>query len=256
MAEQISQNVVDNTESTSGLPLVDVSATQTTFAPADAGILEQPLQETKTDALQTSQLANDYATDTNALTSSVATGPNTTDPIADPSAGDATSEVVPAHVAALEPDPSEKTAIDAQLVNGTNTAASAGDANAEEANSVDVNVNSDTEGSRGDASEANKDDKYHMRTNSVKKPTTFSKVSVTKNFLAKSATAAPVVVKPGDKPSPVGTPPQNSALKPRLIAKTGASIRDVQKARLGSDGAGGPDASKVWNKNRRMFLEY
>ena len=255
MAEQIGQNVVDNSESTSAQPLVDVSAAQTTFASADAGTLEQPLPETKTDALQTSQLANDYATDSNAHASSVVTGPNTTDPIADPSAGDATSEVAQAHAAALEQDPSDKTTTDAQLVNGTYSTASAGDANAEDTNSVDVSVNSDAEGSRGDAS---KDDKHHERTNSVKKPTTFSKVSVTKNFLAKSATAVPVVAKPGEKPSPVGTPSQslNSALKPRLIAKTGASIRDVQKTRMGSDGAGGPDASKVWNKNRRTFLEY
>ena len=256
MAEQISQNVVDNTESTSGQPPVDVSATQTTTASADAGTLEQPLPETKTDTLQTSQLANDYAADTNALTSSVITGPNTTDPIADPSAGDATSEVAQAHAAALETDPSDKTAIDAQIVDGTDTTTSAGGAGVEEANSVDVHANSDTEASRGEVSEPNNDDKYHMRTNSVKKPTTFSKVAVTKNFLAKSATAAPVVAKPGEKPSPVGTPPQISALRPRLIAKTGASIRDVQKARLGSDVAGGPDASKVWNKNRRMFLAY
>lgn len=42
-------------------------------------------------------------------------------------------------------------------------------------------------------------------------------------------------------------PPVN---KPRLIAKTGASLANLQKSRSGSVGASGPDASKVWNKNR------
>ena len=74
--------------------------------------------------------------------------------------------------------------------------------------------------------------------------------------MAKSVTAAPAVAKTGEKPSPVGTQPQNAGARPRLIAKTGASLRDVQKARLGSDGAGGPDASKVWNKNRRTCFDH
>jgi hypothetical protein len=43
-----------------------------------------------------------------------------------------------------------------------------------------------------------KDAKGHVRSGSVKKPTSFKSVSVTKNFLAKAATAQPVV-RPGDK---------------------------------------------------------
>lgn len=38
--------------------------------------------------------------------------------------------------------------------------------------------------------------------------------------------------------------------KPRLIAKTGASLRELQKARQNAESPSGPDASKVWNKNR------
>ena len=38
-----------------------------------------------------------------------------------------------------------------------------------------------------------KDAKGHVRSGSVKKPTSFKSVSVTKNFLAKAATAQPVV---------------------------------------------------------------
>ena len=249
MAEQISHNVVENSESTSAQSLVDVPATTTTFASADAGINERPLE---TKPAPTSQLANDHATDSNALTSTLAPGLSPTDHVADPSAGDATSEVAPAPAAVLDNNFNEKPSPDAQLVNGTHTFPHAADGNVEDAHSVDVSVNSDTEGSRGDASEVKQDEKHHTRTNSVKKPATFSKVAVTKNFMAKSATAAPVIAaKTGDKPSPVGTPPQSLAARPRLIAKTGASLRDVQKARLSSDGVGGPDASKVWNKNRR-----
>jgi hypothetical protein len=43
-----------------------------------------------------------------------------------------------------------------------------------------------------------KDAKGHVRSGSVKKPTSFKSVSVTKNFLAKAATAQPVV-RTGDK---------------------------------------------------------
>jgi hypothetical protein len=43
-----------------------------------------------------------------------------------------------------------------------------------------------------------KDAKGHVRSGSVKKPTSFKSVSVTKNFLAKAATAQPVI-RSGDK---------------------------------------------------------
>ena len=43
-----------------------------------------------------------------------------------------------------------------------------------------------------------KDGKGHVRSGSVKKPTSFKSVSVTKNFLAKAATALPVA-RPGEK---------------------------------------------------------
>jgi hypothetical protein len=52
-------------------------------------------------------------------------------------------------------------------------------------------------GSDSDGMDA-KDAKGHVRSGSVKKPTSFKSVSVTKNFLAKAATAQPVV-RPGEK---------------------------------------------------------
>ncbi|KAL9052954.1 MAG: hypothetical protein Q9162_005071 [Coniocarpon cinnabarinum] len=90
------------------------------------------------------------------------------------------------------------------------------------------------------------------RSNLFKKPTSFKTVSVTKNFLAKSSSGLASPNKTGvDKvssPSPV--PSANaSAAKPRLIAK---SVRDARSPALAGPGAAAaPDASKVWNRNKR-----
>lgn len=108
---------------------------------------------------------------------------------------------------------------------------------------------SDTDTSRADAADL-KDEKGHVRSGSVKKPTMFKPVSVTKSFLAK--TVQPVV-RPGDKGVPNSPTPANALLsaKPRLVAKSalgGMGVRGLAQP----NGASGPDASKVWNKNRRM----
>lgn len=65
--------------------------------------------------------------------------------------------------------------------------------------------NAVTDGFNSSDSDGNdaKDAKGHVRSGSVKKPTSFKSVSVTKNFLAKAATAQPVV-RPGEKGEPVG----------------------------------------------------
>lgn len=106
----------------------------------------------------------------------------------------------------------------------------------------------------------------HARSNSVKKPTSFKSVSVTKNFLAKTVTT------PAAKLSDKGKSPSDSQDDLESLtfslpgAPTGASLsvaqpsarpRLVAKSALGglartavTNGAA-PDASKVWNKNRR-----
>ncbi len=259
MAEQISHNVVNTSESTGASALVDVAANQTITASADLGNYDDFQAaafdpETQTDMLDASQTANEQALQANAVTSSLGTElPTST--FTDKT-NDATtiedSNVLPTDMS------SEPVTTDyPHLVNGTYDALTPGEGPVDDGSlregSVDVSLNSDTEESRGDASEVKKDEIHHIRTNSVKKPLTFSKVSVAKNFLAKSATATPLASKPGDKPSAAGTPPQPSAAKPRLIAKTGPSLRDVQKARVSAEATAGPDASKVWNKNRRMY---
>ncbi|KAI4729061.1 hypothetical protein E4T49_03192 [Aureobasidium sp. EXF-10728] len=107
---------------------------------------------------------------------------------------------------------------------------------------------SDTDSSRPDASK-------QARSGSVKKPLSFKPVSITKSFLAKTATTpgnTPPPVKVAEKPSPQMATLQLNA-KPRLIAKTGSSgLRDVPHARPG-DGASTPNGRTVWNKNQRQY---
>jgi hypothetical protein len=212
MAEQVSHNVVNDSVSASASAPADVAANQTTTPSAAPG----------THTPTPTQLPD--TTDTSATTAAniEATDANSSlGKPAEPSAGDAAPPK--AH-----DEPSK-------LPNGFHDVIESDGS---------VGVSSDAEGQRKDA--------QHVRTNSVKKPTTFSKVSVTKNFMAKTASPVPAAAKIGEKPSPLSSvaQPVNTA-KPRLVAKTGA-LQSIQKARAGSESASGPDASKVWNKNRRM----
>lgn len=88
----------------------------------------------------------------------------------------------------------------------------------------------------------------------MKKPSTFKSVSVTKNFLAKSAVSTPTA-RLGDKSAPVAPASTATLLtaKPRLVAKSGTG--NAPRALGKVNGAGsGPDASKVWNKNQPVPL--
>ena len=93
----------------------------------------------------------------------------------------------------------------------------------------------------------------HLRSSSTKKPASFKSVSVTKNFLAKSAVSAPSA-RPGEKIAPAGQASSTAqpTTKPRLVAKSGSGLGNVPRSSLSKpNGAGsGPDASKVWNKNQ------
>ena len=97
---------------------------------------------------------------------------------------------------------------------------------------------------------------------------------MTKNFLAKTATAAPIL-RGGDKgiliigiyvsyvptanrsiAAPNGQSLSNvgSTTKPRLIAKSTSSNAMPRPGASNTNGdRPGPDASKVWNKNRRTI---
>ncbi|OAL45220.1 hypothetical protein IQ07DRAFT_520073 [Pyrenochaeta sp. DS3sAY3a] len=117
---------------------------------------------------------------------------------------------------------------------------------------ADASGASDTDISRPGSVDPAKQDANHVRTSSssVKKPSTFKSVSVTKTFLAKSAVSTPVA-RPGDKAAPAVQPSASLLLtaKPRLVAKSGTG--NVPRALGKVNGASaGPDASKVWNKNQ------
>ena len=67
---------------------------------------------------------------------------------------------------------------------------------------ADLSGGSDTDTSKADSLDHAKDlVKRHVRSNSVKKPAAFKSVSVTKNFLAKAATATPTA-RVGEKGTP------------------------------------------------------
>jgi hypothetical protein len=182
MAEQIGHNVVINSESTSGSPHVDVAVTKTS-APAASGSISNNVDSTISK-------------------SSTQFGETTTSDAGKPSAGD------DAYAGRLEPPNSQQLAGGDNAVQGrTNEIhddASQGEGIADDRSTADVSIdasaNSDTDTSRADVQER-KDASNHNRTNSMKKPATFSKVSVTRNFLAKTVTtpAGATAAKSGEK---------------------------------------------------------
>ena len=127
-------------------------------------------------------------------------------------------------------------------------------------NSAEVSVSggSDTENPKAETS---KIQEGHVRTTStVKKPLSFKPVSVNKTFLAAKGTTAPPASKTGEKGTASAAvaqsgPSLSSTPRPRLVAKSGSGLRDSaprNAASTNGNKAGvAPDASAVWNKNRR-----
>jgi hypothetical protein len=114
---------------------------------------------------------------------------------------------------------------------------------------ADASGGSDTDISRPGSVDQSKRDPNHVRTNSMKKPSTFKSVSVTKNFL-KSAVSTPTA-RPGEKAAPAAPTAAVTTLtaKPRLVAKSGTGNAPRTLGKVNGVGSG-PDASKVWNKNQ------
>ena len=124
-------------------------------------------------------------------------------------------------------------------------------------NSTEVSISggSDTEATKSDASKGKDGAKGHGRvSSSVKKPASFKAINVNKTFLTSKAPApgaqpktvekAPVA--PSVAPAASGTA---TVSRPRLVAKTGSGL--ITKGSGPSGGKPAPDASAVWNKNRR-----
>lgn len=126
---------------------------------------------------------------------------------------------------------------------------------------VSVSGGSDTENSKAETSKTAIDGKGHLRTDSkIKKLASFKSVSVNKTFLAAKASGTTTPSKLGEKSSLTSTStpagPTSTSLRPRLVAKSGSGLRDASsKTTLGANGGkpGAPDASAVWNKNRRRY---
>lgn len=246
MAEQSSHNVVNEPQSTS-TPLVDAASNTSSADSATTGAqqIQHPSNPHSDSAIDVSKSANELAISENALAAPA--GPDVGKDAAEPSAGNAAEPPasIPTDAPAQRGDVEVKVAEDGSVGDDRSVA----------------DMTSDTE-KKGDA--------HHVRSDSVKKPTTFSKVSITKNFLNKAApTTAAAPSKIGEKrefilnklqpgtesDSPAASPASAATLTakigPRLVAKAGSSLGNLQKARPGPQSVGGPDASKVWNKNRR-----
>ncbi|KAI9731381.1 MAG: hypothetical protein M1834_005286 [Cirrosporium novae-zelandiae] len=122
---------------------------------------------------------------------------------------------------------------------------------------LEISGGSDTDTSRATSQDANGSSR-HSRTNSVRKPTSFKSVSVTKSFLAKTAAASSASKVNGDK-APAVTSTNlltnvHHGSKTRLVNKSTTGLRDsISKAsgvRGRSGGDKGPDPLQVWNRNR------
>jgi hypothetical protein len=129
-------------------------------------------------------------------------------------------------------------------------------------NSAEVSVSggSDTEGPKAEASKTG-DEKGHIRSASTVKKS-FKTVSINNKFLASKSATVATPSKLGDKGSSASTttqagPSTSTAARPRLVAKSGSGLRDSapRNAAAANGGKPGsaPDASAVWNKNRRML---
>ncbi|KAF2873383.1 hypothetical protein BDV95DRAFT_592763 [Massariosphaeria phaeospora] len=254
MAEQITHDVVKEAQSMGAQSPIDATATSPNSAAGDGEASNstahpnpsEPLQSPPTnapsanaptsDATQTSEKADGEsdAVSYSGIPSQCST--NAPQPLANQDASDVVANEDAEH-----------------LVNGdAGDTASLEDAASQQA-IADASGGSDTDISRpGSVDPLKERPGGHLRSNSVKKPASFKSVSVTKNFLAKSAVSTPVA-RPGEKAAPVGQTNASALLsaKPRLVAKSGSGLGNVPRAVAKVNGAGpGPDASKVWNKNQ------
>ncbi|KAB2579437.1 hypothetical protein DBV05_g2003 [Lasiodiplodia theobromae] len=228
MAEQITHDVVNEAQSMGGPSPIDVNATTTNESSAGAA---PDTNSSNQDQPATSS--------TNATSSSAP--PPTTNPSEPSDAAKASpipdgSQRQPATDAVSE-TPKEPTA------NGTASPLPSLDDPSGTQSAADTSGGSDT-----DTSRAGKDGTR----STVKKPTSFKSVSVTKHFLAKTAVSTPAKVGEKAPISQTSVPAQPTA-KPRLVAKSGSGVGSaLGRSSLSKlNGAGtGPDPNMVWNKNR------
>jgi hypothetical protein len=199
MAEQNSHHVVNIPESASGSPLVDVPANATNTTHEAVRGTHHSTSTTAADSSASATTLVPRATSSTTTRSDSGAAAEA----AEPSAGETAKMSAPSSVGApnilVEEHSGQAHGEDAH---GINDDGSQGDGQVDDRStadiSVDVSVHSDTDTSRADGSEK-KDGLNHVRTNSSKKPTTFSKITATKSFLNKVATTTISTAKTGEK---------------------------------------------------------
>ncbi|KAF2273004.1 uncharacterized protein EI97DRAFT_192399 [Westerdykella ornata] len=256
MAEQIAHDVVKEAQSMGGPSPIDDTATSTNTpagdgkAPSETPNAQPRYTDTETEKESRTEGAAGTATDT-----SDKAGPDAPDVSQSPPLARHIDKVQNHAKGSDKGQDAAVTTTDKKeaLVNGDSGEQSAPEDFSAPQTAGEVSGASDTDISRPGSVDQTKRDAGHLRTSSLKKPPSFKSVSVTKNFLAKSAVSTPTA-RPGDKASGVGqtsTATQPTA-KPRLVAKSGSGIGNISRSSLSkANGLGtGPDASKVWNKNQ------
>ncbi|KAF2265776.1 hypothetical protein CC78DRAFT_578945 [Lojkania enalia] len=245
MAEQSTHDVVKQAQSMGGPSPIDDPATTTNHFAGDGDAPSGPTNANRkpTEALLTTS-TNATSTDTAQVDDAGA---------ANKGGGELSTDSVTRSRDLKQPDIVAKDTKE-QLVNGDTADHSASEDISSHHALGDVSGGSDTDISRpGSVDPAKERNGGHLRSNSLKKPTSFKSVSVTKNFLAKSAVSTPPA-RPGEKTvstSQTSASAQQTA-RPRLVAKSGTGIGNTTRSSLSKmNGTGsGPDASKVWNKNQ------
>lgn len=162
-------------------------------------------------------------------------------------------------------DPNENPDIQQSLVNGHAISHAIRD---------DSVISTSPDATGGFESDMKQGEGRHERSNSIaKKPASFKSVSVTKNFLAKTGVAATPISKTLGEKRMFEEPPAESKMsllifdnlasigfqvaslvsqspKPRLVTKSWREGR-LLNAGTTTQSTGAPDASKVWNRNKR-----
>ncbi|KAF1994806.1 hypothetical protein P154DRAFT_624469 [Amniculicola lignicola CBS 123094] len=246
MAEQITHDVVKEAQSMGRSSPIDDTVTSTNHSARDGGAPFEPTT------------ANSHSSDSS-LTASANASSATSAPADATETMDKTGEetLTTSMADSGDHEPSGGVAGDTKehLANGDLSEQSASEDVSSQHAVGDASGGSDTDISRPGSVDQTKDRPAgHLRSNStsIKKPTSFKSVSVTKSFLAKSATPVPSA-KPGEKSAPTGQTSVSAlqAARPRLVAKSGTGMGSLGRAAISKlNGASGPDASKVWNKNQ------
>lgn len=185
MAEQSAQNVVNQAQLVGETSSTDVSGTFQTSN--DAGAVGGGEEE----AILPDEIIS-TAPELSQSTPSTSAKPAEQSFVANEDATNSSSESVGAQPLATE-------GLQEPIINGNNGDNVSDDVGYEQFTSGD-NVQLDIDLSKADGTEQSAGDGISERLNAVKRPTSFKTVSVTKNFLAKSASGSAVTAKPvGEK---------------------------------------------------------